>query len=55
MATASSFRRVCTRAHMDLTAEFVIEPREHRARTKGLTLVYEPRHLRFFQARFQCL
>ena len=48
-------RRVYTQAHMDLTAESVIEVYEHRAAAKGLKLVYEPRYLRFFQARFEKL
>lgn len=48
-------RRVYTQAHMDLTAESVIEVYEHRSQAKGLSMVYEPRHLRFFQARFERL
>lgn len=48
-------RRVYTQAHMDLTAESVIEVYEHRAGAKGLAMVCEPRHLRFFQARFERL
>ena len=48
-------RRVYTQAHMDLTAESVVEVYEHRAAAKGLKLVYEPRYLRFFQARFERL
>ena len=45
-------RRVYTQAHMDVTAEAVIELYEQRARVRGLAFVYEPEHLRFFQARF---
>lgn len=48
-------RRVYTQAHMDLTAESVIEVHEKRAAARGLKLVYEPRYLRFFQARFERL
>ncbi len=45
-------RRVYTQAHMDVTAESVIEL--HRAADKivGLKFIYEPEYLRFFQARF---
>jgi len=46
-------RRVYTQAHMDLTAESVISVYEARAAMRGLRLVYEPRYLRFFQARFE--
>jgi tyrosine phenol-lyase len=45
-------RRVYTQAHMDLVAESVIEVHGGRAQARGLELVYEPRYLRFFQARF---
>ena len=37
---------------MDLTAESVIAVHEERQRARGLKMVYEPRYLRFFQARF---
>lgn len=46
-------RRVYTQAHMDVVAESVIEVYERRNQIKGLTLVYEPEHLRFFQALFE--
>lgn len=46
-------RRVYTQAHMDVTAESVIELMEHRERVAGLRFTYEPKHLRFFQARFE--
>lgn len=46
-------RRVYTQAHMDVTAEAVIELYENRDRIKGLKMVYEPKYLRFFQARFE--
>ncbi|HKQ46587.1 MAG TPA: tyrosine phenol-lyase [Phycisphaerae bacterium] len=45
-------RRVYTQAHMDVTAESVIELFEHRDRIVGLRFTFEPKHLRFFQARF---
>jgi tyrosine phenol-lyase len=46
-------RRVYTQAHMDVVAESVIELSDSRESVKGLELVYEPAHLRFFQARFE--
>ncbi|MCL4743351.1 MAG: tyrosine phenol-lyase [Phycisphaerales bacterium] len=46
-------RRVYTQAHMDVTAESVIELFEHRDRIVGLRFTHEPEYLRFFQARFQ--
>jgi tyrosine phenol-lyase len=46
-------RRVYTQAHMDVTAESVIALYENRAKVMGLRFTYEPRHLRFFQARFE--
>jgi tyrosine phenol-lyase len=46
-------RRVYTQAHMDLTAESVIDVHERRTTARGLRLVHEPRYLRFFQARFE--
>jgi tyrosine phenol-lyase len=46
-------RRVYTQAHMDVTAESVLELYEHRNRLVGLRFVHEPKHLRFFQARFE--
>ncbi|MHA1568301.1 MAG: tyrosine phenol-lyase [Alphaproteobacteria bacterium] len=48
-------RRVYTQAHMDVTAESVIELYEQRDQAIGLKMVYEPKHLRFFQARFEKL
>ncbi len=44
-------RRVYTQAHMDVTAEAIEEVFWNRDRAKGLKLVYEPKYLRFFQAR----
>ncbi len=46
-------RRVYTQAHMDVTAESVLEVYENRDKVKGLKMVYEPKRLRFFQARFE--
>jgi len=45
-------RRVYTQAHMDLCAESVADVYGERASARGLQMVYEPRYLRFFQARF---
>ena len=45
-------RRVYTQAHMDVTAESVMEVFDHRDRIRGLEFLYEPEYLRFFQARF---
>jgi tyrosine phenol-lyase len=46
-------RRVYTQAHMDVVAEAVKAVYDSRAETKGLQMVYEPKDLRFFQARFE--
>jgi tyrosine phenol-lyase len=48
-------RRVYTQAHMDLTAEAVEEVYYNRDRLSGLKMIYEPKYLRFFQARFSLL
>ncbi|HXV14303.1 MAG TPA: tryptophanase [Candidatus Krumholzibacteria bacterium] len=45
-------RRVYTQAHMDVTAESVIALYENRNQIVGLRFTHEPKHLRFFQARF---
>jgi tyrosine phenol-lyase len=45
-------RRVYTQAHMDVIAESVENVYVHRNKIKGLRMVYEPKYLRFFQARF---
>ena len=45
-------RRVYTQAHMDVTAESVARVYDERANAKGLRMTYEPKYLRFFQARF---
>ncbi len=46
-------RRVYTQAHMDVTAESVYCVYEERASIRGLRMTYEPKLLRFFQARFE--
>jgi tyrosine phenol-lyase len=46
-------RRVYTQAHMDVVAESVIEIRDMSSSIEGLEFTYEPKHLRFFQARFR--
>lgn len=48
-------RRVYTQAHMDVTTESVCEVFDRRKKAKGLKLVFEPRYLRFFRARFEPL
>ena len=48
-------RRVYTQAHMDVTAESVIDVCEHAEGVRGLEFTFEPADLRFFLARFQPL
>lgn len=48
-------RRVYTQAHMDVIAESTARVYERRNEIKGLKMVYEPKYLRFFQARFEQL
>ena len=48
-------RRVYTQAHMDVVAESVEAVYAQRERARGLRMTYEPRYLRFFQARFEPL
>ena len=48
-------RRVYTQAHMDVVAESAAAVYERRKSIKGLKMVYEPKYLRFFQARFEKL
>jgi tyrosine phenol-lyase len=45
-------RRVYTQAHMDVVAETVASRLGPAGMARGLAMVYEPRYLRFFQARF---
>jgi tyrosine phenol-lyase len=46
-------RRVYTQAHMDVVAESVWSVYQQREQARGLTFAYEPKYLRFFQARFE--
>jgi tyrosine phenol-lyase len=48
-------RRVYTQAHMDVVAESVKACFDARDDARGLRMVYEPKYLRFFQARFEPL
>ena len=48
-------RRVYTQAHMDVIAESVENVFVNRENIKGLKMVYEPKYLRFFQAKFEKL
>ncbi len=48
-------RRVYTQAHMDVVAESVKAVWDKRESARGLRMVYEPKYLRFFQARFERL
>jgi len=48
-------RRVYTQAHMDVIAESTARVFERRHQINGLKMVYEPKYLRFFQARFEKL
>jgi tyrosine phenol-lyase len=46
-------RRVYTQAHCDVTVESIQEVWDKRDSIGGLKMVYEPKYLRFFQARFE--
>jgi len=46
-------RRVYTNLHMDFVADSVLQLYEERDQIRGLKMVYEPKHLRFFKARFE--
>ncbi|HLV40670.1 MAG TPA: tyrosine phenol-lyase [Brumimicrobium sp.] len=46
-------RRVYTQAHMDVIAESVASVYARRNKIKGLKMTYEPKYLRFFQAKFE--
>ncbi len=48
-------RRVYTQAHMDVVAESIENVYRKRKSIRGLKMVYEPKYLRFFQARFKKL
>ncbi|MBL0105257.1 MAG: tyrosine phenol-lyase [Bacteroidetes bacterium] len=45
-------RRVYTQAHMDVISESIEEVFLNRKKIKGLKMIYEPKYLRFFQAKF---
>ncbi|MFT5166671.1 MAG: tyrosine phenol-lyase [Saprospiraceae bacterium] len=46
-------RRVYTQAHMDVVAESVKYVFDNRENISGLKMIFEPKYLRFFQARFE--
>ena len=46
-------RRVYTQAHMDVVAESLAEVYANRENIRGLKMVFEPKYLRFFQAKFE--
>jgi len=46
-------RRVYTQSHIDFAVYAVKELYENRHKAVGLKMVYEPKYLRFFQARFE--
>jgi tyrosine phenol-lyase len=46
-------RRVYTQAHLDVTAESIMAVYEQRRELVGLRFTYEPKRMRFFQARFE--
>ena len=48
-------RRVYTQAHMDVIAESAGKVFEDRKKITGMKMVYEPKYLRFFQAKFEKL
>ncbi len=46
-------RRVYTQAHMDVIAESAARVYQKRESIKGMKMIYEPKYLRFFQAKFE--
>jgi tyrosine phenol-lyase len=48
-------RRVYTQSHCDVTVDAVVALYENRKNLVGLQMIYEPKYLRFFQARFKPL
>lgn len=48
-------RRVYTQAHIDVMVESIASVYQERKKIKGLKMIYEPKYLRFFQARFSKL
>ncbi len=45
-------RRVYTQAHMDVVIESILQLHSEPERIVGVEMTYEPKYLRFFQARF---
>ncbi len=45
-------RRVYTQAHMDVVAESVEAVYQKKKKIKGMRMLFEPKYLRFFQAKF---
>lgn len=48
-------RRVYTQAHMDVIVESTARVFARRNKIRGLEMIYEPKYLRFFQAKFRPL
>lgn len=46
-------RRVYTQSHIDVMVESIAEVYDKKKTINGLKMVYEPKYLRFFQARFK--
>jgi len=46
-------RRVYTQSHIDYAAEGIIKLYQNRDQLRGFRFVFEPKQLRFFQARFE--
>jgi tyrosine phenol-lyase len=46
-------RRVYTQAHCDVVTEAVEAVYDRRFEVRGLQMIYEPKYLRFFQAKFE--
>lgn len=46
-------RRVYSQAHIEVVADSVFEVFRNRDKVKGLNMIFEPKYLRFFQARFE--
>jgi tyrosine phenol-lyase len=48
-------RRVYSQAHIEVVADSIFEVFRNRDKVKGLKMIFEPKYLRFFQARFEQL
>ena len=46
-------RRVYTQSHFEFAVDCIVEVYNNRHNARGLKFVYEPKQLRFFQARFE--